>query len=217
MKYSDCALFNQMDNDTTTKMVSNAITMIYKKDKYIHFNSDYCDNIDIIIEGIVEIEHLNEDGKKMIVKLSNPLDIIGLNIVFSKNPFYIMNFIARTDVKMLHISKEALLEESKNNAQLMNNIFELLSENSMLLGYRFKNEFKITIREKLINYFIKLYDIQQTVKIKLPLTKIELASMLGVHRTSLSRELKRMIDQSLIHMDFNIITLNFLDKKEQSD
>ena len=217
MKYSDCALFNKMDNDSTTKMISNAIKMMYKKDQYIHFNSDYCDSIDIIIEGIVEIEHLNEDGQKMIMKLSNPLDIIGLNIIFSKNPYYIMNFIARTDVKILHISKKSLLEESKNNVQLMNNIFELLSENSMLLGYRFKNEFKITIREKLMNYFTKLHRIQKTVKVKLPLTKTELASMLGVHRTSLSREIKRMIDQSLIHMDFNVITLNFIDKKEQSD
>ncbi len=217
MKYSDCALFNKMDNDSTTKMISNAIKMMYKKDQYIHFNSDYCDSIDIIIEGIVEIEHLNEDGQKMIMKLSNPLDIIGLNIIFSKNPYYIMNFIARTDVKILHISKKSLLEESKNNVQLMNNIFELLSENSMLLGYRFKNEFKITIREKLMNYFTKLHRIQKTVKVKLPLTKTELASMLGVHRTSLSREIKHMIDQSLIHMDFNVITLNFIDKKEQSD
>jgi len=39
----------------------------YEKGEYLHFNGDKCDFFEIILAGKVEVEHISEEGDKLIL------------------------------------------------------------------------------------------------------------------------------------------------------
>jgi len=58
-----------------------------------------------------------------------------------------------------------------------------------------------TIRQSIIDFLLYEHHVQESTKIKLNMTKKELAEKIGAQRTSLSRELTKMRNDGLI--DFN--------------
>ncbi len=64
-----------------------------------------------------------------------------------------------------------------------------------------------TIRDKILFYLYQQKQIQFSDKIKLNMTKEELANLLFIQRPSLSRELIKMRDEGLIDFDRWTITL----------
>jgi CRP/FNR family transcriptional regulator, dissimilatory nitrate respiration regulator len=85
----------------------------------------------------------------------------------------------------------------------------LLSENTALLNQKIMETTQQTIRNQLITTFKKQFQKSHSPRIQLPSNKKQLAQSLGVARTSLSRELKRMSDQKLIEMNGKWIILQY--------
>ena len=193
-------IFKDIKTSTYHQLTKKAELKKYSKGEIIHFQTEQCTSIDLIIEGQVEVEHLNEDGSRLIVRIFHPNEIIGINVTFSSNPFYIMNFVAKNNVTILRINKETLEEEMIRDKTFMENILRNLSDKSLKIGSRIKNEFKVTIRNQLITYLLSLYTIQKSNPVTLPMSKLELSEHFGVSRTSFSRELSKMEEEKLLKM-----------------
>ncbi|NLF36535.1 MAG: winged helix-turn-helix domain-containing protein [Clostridiaceae bacterium] len=84
---------------------------------------------------------------------------------------------------------------------------ENISDNAFILGDRIRGYVKTTLRQILTNYLKKQSNIQKSNTIKLNMTKKELALLLGVQRTSLSRELAKMRNDKLITFNKNEIKI----------
>lgn len=189
------------------RLIKKSIMRRYDKGEIVHYNTELCGDIDFLIEGSLEVEHLNEDGSRLIVRIFKPNDVIGINVAFSSNPYYIMNFVARENLTLLRIKKEVILEEMLQDKILMTNILRNLSDNSLTIGSRIKNEFKITIRNQLVTYLLSLYEKQSKNPVVLPISKTELADHFGVSRTSISRELAKMEKEKLLIVNGKSILL----------
>ena len=70
-----------------------------------------------------------------------------------------------------------------------------------------------TIRQQVCDFLQYEYYAQKSDVIELKISKKELAQRLGVHRTSLSRELNKMRREGLIEYDARSITLKGLKGK----
>jgi CRP-like cAMP-binding protein len=200
-------LFNNIDTSTLRLIEQIGIIKKYKKGDYVHFDTDLCEFLEIISTGMIEVEHLSENGERLVIKIFEGNDVIGLNVIFSNQPYYIMNFYAVSDVEIIAIPKNVLKQLLSKDPILLDNILKTLSDNSLSIGTKLKSEFKITIREKLITYFYSLYVKQESNPIDLPINKTRLASLFGVNRSSLSRELKHMEELGMIKVDFKRIYL----------
>lgn len=181
----------------------------YGKDQVIHFEGDICDKMEILLSGKVAIKHITEDGNVMNIADFNKGDLLGGNLLFTKQPYYPMMIIAISEVQVLTIKKDHLFEMLTEHPAFLKAYLELTSENTFILSSKIKHHVNLTLRDRLLLYLKSESKRQMKKKIIIPESKKALAEKLGVERTSLSRELKKMKDVGLIEFDSKTITLLF--------
>lgn len=179
----------------------------YAQGEIIHFDGDCCRAIDVILNGQVVIERIDDAGNLMRITEFYPDDILGGNLLFSKNPCYPMMVTAKTEVTLLSIAKNLVFEFCTTNMDFLKVYLEYISDHSLLLGDKLKHYVNRTIRESIIAYLKSEYKIQKSQTLQLRLTKKALADRIGVQRTSLSRELQKMKNEGLLEYDKSSISI----------
>jgi len=179
----------------------------YKKKCTIHFDGEPCDKLEIIISGKVAIDRIDDSGDLLTISEFSSGDILGGNTMFSSNPFYLMTVTAIEECTILEISKDFLFELLSINKQFLKTYLEFVSDLTSILGNKIKYHIKRTLRESILNYLKQEFKTQNSLTIELSISKKMLAEKLGVQRTSLSRELKKMQNDQLITFDNKSITI----------
>ena len=173
----------------------------YEKNNIVHFVGEVCENLEIILHGEVVVERIDESANLMTIAEFFSGDILGGNLLFSKNPYYPMTVTAKTETIILEISKKQLFELFASSLDFLRSYLAYISDHSVILGDRIKHYVNRTIRECIISYLNYESKMQESSMIKLEITKKALAERIGVQRTSLSRELTKMRDEGLIDFD----------------
>ena len=179
----------------------------YKKNSIIHFEGERCTKIEIILSGRIVIDSIDEDGKLLTISNFYNNDILGCNLVFSKNPYYPMTISTQLDSEILEIEKDVLFDLFVENRDFLQIFLEMISDNAFILSGKIKYYANKTLREKIMNYLDYECKKQGSNHIRLPITKKALAERMGVARTSLSRELGKMREEGVIEFDRDTITL----------
>jgi CRP/FNR family transcriptional regulator, dissimilatory nitrate respiration regulator len=82
----------------------------YNKNNIIHFSGDVCLKLEIILSGNVVVERIDESGNLMTIAEFFSNEILGGNILFSKNPHYPMTITTRQPTVIIEISKNRLFK-----------------------------------------------------------------------------------------------------------
>lgn len=181
----------------------------YAKNNVIHFANDKCNNLEIILSGTAVVERIDESGNVMIIADFIKDDILGGNLLFSKNPYYPMIITAKEPTTILEINKDTLLELLSINHTFLEEYLGYISDNAFILSNKLKHYVNRTIRECIINFLTHESKEQKNKTIKLNTTKKRLSEIIGVQRTSLSRELTKMRKDNLINFTKDTITIKF--------
>lgn len=182
-------------------------TAEYGKNNIVHFVGEACSKLEIILSGKVVIERIDESGNLMTITEFFSGDVLGGNLMFSKNPYYPMTVTAKQPTVILEINKDRLFQLFSDNHEFLRNYLEYVSDHTVILGDRIKHYVSRTIRESIISFLDCERKKQNSNIIKLNMTKKALAERIGVQRTSLSRELAKMRDDGLIRFDSMSIEL----------
>lgn len=202
--------------DLTFQNIENLLTKDsydiknYKKSSVIHFQNEKCTTLDIVLEGIVSIEGIDDNGNYFIISDFTIGNVIGENLLFPRKNFYPMTVLSKTDVTILHLKKDLILKFCQSNTTFLTNFIQSLSDKTLILADRIKILSFKSLRQCIIDFLINESHAKNSNKIKLELTKKNLAEKFGVQRTSLSRELSKMREEGLIEYDAYSITI--LDK-----
>ncbi len=182
----------------------------YKKNNIVHFVGEVCSKLEIILSGKVVIERIDESGNLMTIAEFLGGDVLGGNLMFSKNPYYPMTVTAKEATLILEINKDRLFRLFSDNHEFLSSYLEYVSDHTVILGDRIKHYVNRTIRESIISYLNFEAKKQNSSIIKLSMTKKALAERIGVQRTSLSRELAKMREDGLI--EFTPVSISLLNK-----
>jgi len=182
----------------------------YRKNNIVHFVGEVCSKLEIILSGKVVIERIDESGNLMTIAEFLGGDVLGGNLMFSKNPYYPMTVTAKEATLILEINKDRLFRLFSDNHEFLSSYLEYVSDHTVILGDRIKHYVNRTIRESIISYLNFEAKKQNSSIIKLSMTKKALAERIGVQRTSLSRELAKMREDGLI--EFNSVSITLLNK-----
>ena len=182
----------------------------YGKNNIVHFVGEVCSKLEIILSGKVVIERIDESGNLMTIAEFFSGDVLGGNLMFSKNPYYPMTVTAKEATLILEINKDRLFSLFSDNHEFLKSYLEYVSDHTVILGDRIKHYVNRTIRESLISYLDYECKKQNSNIIKLSMTKKALAERIGVQRTSLSRELAKMREDGLI--EFTPVSISLLHK-----
>ena len=197
------ALTKSIESEEITFYISEGSFKIitYLKNNIVHFVGETCSKMEIILAGKVTVERIDESGNLMTIAEFLSGEILGGNLLFSKNPHYPMTITAKQPTVILEINKDRLFQLFSDNHEFLKSYLEFVSDHATILGDRIKHYVNKTIRESVMCYLDYERRKQNSNNIKLGITKKALAEKIGVHRTSLSRELAKMRDEGLINFD----------------
>lgn len=179
----------------------------YKKNSVIYIQNEKCTTFDIVIKGIVSIQGIDDKGNYISISDFNIGNVLGGNLLFSHKNFYPMMVLSKTEVTILHLKKDLILQLCQSNTIFLTNFLESLSDKTLILTDKIKTLSFKSIRQCIIDFLVYESYVQKSNTIKLELTKKELAEKFGVQRPSLSRELNKMKKDGLIDYDAYSITI----------
>lgn len=179
----------------------------YKKNSVIYFQNEICTTFDIVLKGTVSVQGVDDKGNYISISDFTVGNEIGGNLVFSHKNFYPMTVLSKTDATILHLKKDLILSLCQSNTTFLTSFLQSLSDKTLILTDKIKTLSFKSIRQCIIDYLVLESYAQKSNKIKLGLTKKELADKFGVQRPSLSRELNKMRNDGLVEYDAHSITI----------
>ncbi len=201
-------LFSGFDKDTLSDLLGReALIQNFTSNQIIYLQNEKANTMDIILEGTVIIQNINEKGNTLsIVSLSSG-DMLGGNLIFSDKNEYPMTLIAKTNTRLLRMRRDMILNLCQTDKTFLVHLLELFSDKALVLTTKIHSLARKTIREKIMDFLIFESNRQKSKKIILTISKKELADRFGIERPSLQRELRKMRDGGLIDYDAKSITL----------
>lgn len=205
-------LFNSLSHEEILDNLNEGFFKVvsYVKNSIIHFEGEQCIKFELILSGKIIVDSIDEQGNLLNISEFYSGDILGGNLLFSRNPYYPMTISAQEVSLILEIDKDVLFKIFSINHIFLRTYLQHISDNAYILGDKIKQYANKTIRKKIINYLEYESKRQNNNHIVLSITKTALAEKFGVQRTSLSRELAKMREEGLIIFDAESITI--LDK-----
>lgn len=176
---------------------NNCTVEDYKKNSIIYMQNEKCKSLDVILDGLITIQKIDSNGNVLSINNFANGDVIGENLLFSLDNKYPHTISAKSNVKILHVDKNLILTLCRENECFLINFLQSLSNKALFLSSKIALSMK-TLRQCIIEFLLYEYYSQKTNKIKLKMTKKDLADKFGVQRTSLSRELNKMRKDGLI-------------------
>ena len=203
MKLSEVRLFENTNIDLNTILVKE-----YPNHHTIEFEGDISKYIGIVLEGKIFINAYSLAGKTFIINTLTPGMIFGDVLLFgSKSNVYPGNVITKGKTVIAIIPNDDVKWYINNNPTFLNNFLSLLSDKVYSINRKSKLLSQDSIRDKIQFFLHQEMKNQGSNKIRLNMTKEELANILFVQRPSLSRELIKMRDEGMIEFDRWSITL----------
>lgn len=187
----------------TTDLRINA----YAKGATIYLQNEQCDSLDIILQGCVIVQSIDEQGNLLTISEFGAGDLIGVNLLFSQRNFYPMTITAKAKSTILHVKKSTITQLCMMNQGFLIGLLQYLSDRSVFLTDKIKLIAAKTIRQLISKFLAYEYQQQKSPLIKLGVSKKELAERFGIPRTSLSRELQKMRRDGLLEFDRNSILI----------
>jgi len=189
----------------------NARIKTYQDGEFIINQGDFIKNIYLVLDGNVNIEKDTYWGRRIIVTQLGINDNIALAFVASKNRESSIDAISIGNSKLLLLSYEKCTTMCQNvcvkHRTLINNLFEILSNENIELLEKIENISQKTIREKILTYLSNEAKKNKSNIFEIPYNRQDLADYLNIDRSAMSFELSKMQKDGLIKTEKNKFTL----------
>ena len=203
-------LFTKISEKNQEKILKilEASTLNFKPNCQILTSVKLDNMIGIVLSGYMQIIRTDYNGNRTIIEELTENDVFGTTISSLTNECEI---ITKEDTKIVIIDFNNILNDVENNLsyykQFIKNLLEIYSDKINTKNERIEILTKKTIRDKLLEYFKIVSKRNNSKKIYLTMTYIELADYLAVDRSAMTRELKNLADERLIKREDKKITL----------
>lgn len=207
-------LFKSFSDEELIGLFSNIDYWIesYSKNSMIFMEGRECNTLNIILDGNIRIQKIDQEGNTLVVVDFKEGDVYGETLLYGNPNRYPMTGMSTVQTTVLFISKEDVFYLLKNDDTFLKEFLGLLSSKSVTLGNKLKQISLKTIRQKICEFILMDYNQNKSLKIKLNMTKKEWADIMGVQRPSLSRELLMMKKAGIIDYDYNFIFVKDLER-----
>lgn len=180
------SLFKSFTKDDLINLFSKIPYEIkkYHKGDIILSEDDSCDTLNLILDGIIEIQKIDSSGKVLSIAEFKKGDIFGEMLIFSDKNTSPINVIAKNNTIVLHINKISVIKLCQSNSEFLLEFLRILSNKAMILNLKLKEVTLKTIRQKICEYILAQYEKQNSFEIKINMTKKDWADKIGVQRPS---------------------------------
>lgn len=212
---ADTSLFNGLPENQLNEIGRIAVKKRYDKGEIIFLEGDEGNGFYVVADGKVKIFKSSIDGKEHILHIYGPGNPFGEVPVFSGKKFP-ANAQAILKSHLLFFPRTAFIELITTNPSLAMNMLAVLSMRLREFTVQIENLSLKEVPGRLASYLIYLADEQKTgTNVFLPISKGQLASLLGTIPETLSRIFSKMSSRNLIEINGREIKL--LDRNSLAD
>ncbi|MCY1153122.1 MAG: Crp/Fnr family transcriptional regulator [Sphaerochaetaceae bacterium] len=166
----------------------------------------------LILRGAVDVSIINDAANLFTLNRFKEGEVLALANAITHKPHKTMNICTHGKTKLLMLDLFPITDSNNNyqcqyKVMLMRNIIHLLSNRLLVIQNKFQIITQKTLKDKLLSYFKKASQIQNSKTIVINNTREELAQMICAERSAVSRELNRMQNEGIIKINKNRITL----------
>ncbi|PIP74520.1 MAG: hypothetical protein CO135_03350 [Candidatus Levybacteria bacterium CG_4_9_14_3_um_filter_35_16] len=174
---------------------SNTKQIFCKKGQIILRAEDNISDVYYIKNGYVREFFLSRDGRELTTSIFKPLDIFPLFWIVGKNSSE-YNFETLTDVEMLRVSREKILEYLKHDPQFFLKLISRLINRLDAFNERIKYMVFKNASVKVASILLLLserFGVKRKgeIYIQIPLAHKDIASLIGIARETASLEMKK--------------------------
>lgn len=167
----------------------------FNKEQILFHEDDLCEEITIVLEGVIEISSFSFQGMKMIYNTVLPNQVFGNNLIFSSDPHYKGNVISKTKCKVAIIKKDILVNIISNNPEFLKEYLKIQSDFGKTLNDKIKILSFKNAEERLF-YYLKIHNNQIKVN-----SIAYLAKELYLSREATSRLVSSLHNKGIISKD----------------
>jgi CRP-like cAMP-binding protein len=178
----------------------------YKKTNTIAFKGDVCEELLVLIKGTVRGEMADLAGKSMEIEMISAPRPLAPAFLFGPDNSFPVDVIADSEVTLLSIPRNSLVNLFQANAKILLNYLDIISSRAQFLSEKlYFMSFK-TIKEKIAHYVFSLIKPGQD-SVVLPRNHREISEFFGVTRPSLSRIFAELERQEIIQYNRKKVTV----------
>lgn len=192
-----------LDPDELTQLCANALCRTYDPGETVFYEGDACAGVFFISEGLVGVRKEDPEGNSVLLHLAADGDTLGYR------PF-LAGDCHRASAEVLRTSRICFFDGDTMRALLHDNPdlgLEFLRRATRELGkaeVRFYEAVRLNLRTRVAHLLLLFKDRYATVQadgrvlLDLPISRQDMAAMIGVRAESLSRTIRTLADDGLI-------------------
>lgn len=168
--------------------------------KSIYFNDSNNIIVGVLIEGLVHLVEIYENGKEQLFERYKPGDSFILNSCENHN--YMIKAINHSRILFLEVSQiyNPAKSTCKVKGKIMENLICILEKHNAMLSRKIEICSQPCLRKKILLYFEVLKNLNGNELIRVPYNREDLSDYLLCNRSALSRELSNMKKEKIIKM-----------------
>ncbi|PLX11036.1 MAG: hypothetical protein C0598_09070 [Marinilabiliales bacterium] len=215
-EHADC--FSYLSDEEKVMLKKNTIDIEFGKGEVIAKQGSFASHIIYLKKGLAKI-YLSGNNKDLILKITPEKRFIGLSSIFEGNNKFIYSASTYIDSEAQLIDKEFFKTLFRNNSRFAANIISIQNENAAQVYSRFYSLTRKQSSGLIADLLLCLSNrVFKSPKFCLPLSRNDLADLVGLSVESVMRILKEFKEEDLIETRgkrIEILNVESLDKISQ--
>ncbi len=200
---SNLPLFRDVKAEGIDRLALRASEVDARRDTLVCRRGGCCNGLHAVVVGQVKLSVETGRGDEKVIELAGPGMSFGEASMFLGKP-HIVSATTLTDSKLLHVEKEAVMDEVHRDPKFAQRVIEVLSEN---LHQRIMDLESFTLHsgtERVADYLLNnelCGKLNGSMRFTLPVKKGIIASRLNLTHEHFSRILHALMNEQLITVD----------------
>ncbi|MGI9382957.1 MAG: Crp/Fnr family transcriptional regulator [Methyloligellaceae bacterium] len=195
----------------------NVVCRTYRAGQLIFVQGDPCRGLYFVEHGLVAVRKVNRDGQSTIVRLANQGDTLGYRPLLAKENHRATAEVIK-DVRICFIDAQTMRGLLRSNPNLG---LRFLEHSARSLGEAEERMFHVaalSVRTRIVHLLILLSDrhgrttSDGTLFVELPMTRRDLADMVGARHESVSRALREIESEGLLNLSGRTVRVDQFDR-----
>ncbi len=171
----------------------------YDEGRTIRTQGDSYQELLVLLRGSVAGEFRTHDGRLMRVETLVAPDALASAFLFAPQQRLPVDVIALKPARLFRLSRKGVMELAGSIPEVLEGLLGDIAARTGFLASKLRMVQFETLRERLAHYLLDQMSFQKSSTLMLPVTKRELADIVGGARQSLFRCLGELEDAGIIH------------------
>jgi CRP/FNR family transcriptional regulator len=183
--------FSSLNELQRDNLINMSIYEEYEKEHIIFYQGDDSTYLHILIEGTIQIQKYDDIGNPIIIAIFSKPTLFGEAASLKGIPFP-SSAISKSKISLLKIKKDDFIEKFLNDIVITRNILFSLIDKVQLLQRNIHNNIATNAQDKIIYFYKNNSSFSNKLK------QYEIASLLGITKETLSRNLKILVEENIL-------------------